>query len=141
MNIIRLLVFGMVLVALNACSNRHMSSVLVERGVKQYERDYFATKESMGVEKRLKDIFQLGYIEEGMNQEMVNLLWGPPDREINDGEIWEYYSEEGKLITRLIWGRTDKPRMKGYEDELVLKTIEGDRYGGSPPPQTSHSAY
>lgn len=141
MNTIRWIVVAFAVFILAACSNRHTSPVLVERGVKQYERDYFATKESMGVEKRLKDIFQMGYIEEGMNQEMVNLLWGPPDHELKDGAVWEYYSPEGNLITRLIWEKTDRVRLKGYEDELVLKKIEGDRYGGSPPPQTSHSAY
>ena len=32
--------------------------------------------------------------------------------------------------------------MKGYENELVLDKIEGDRYGGSEPPKASlESAY
>lgn len=129
--------------ALSACNSRYSSSVLVERGVERYEREYFATKESMGIDKRLKDIFLQGYIEEGMTQEMVNLLWGPPDREFQDGYVWEYLTREGNLITRLKWKKPEIVRLKGYEEELVLDKIEGDRYGGSEPPKAStlESAY
>jgi hypothetical protein len=121
--------------ALSACvSSKHRSSILVERGVKEYERDYFATKESFGIENRLKRIFVQGYIEEGMNQEMVNLLWGPPDRETEDGRMWEYYdAKTGDLITRLKWAPAETKRLG--VTELVLVQVEGDRYGGSPPPE------
>ncbi len=133
----KLIVLGLAVLALSACNSRYSSSVLVERGVEQYEREYFATKESMGIEKRLKDIFLQGYIEEGMTQEMVNLLWGPPDREMQDGYVWEYLTREGNLITRLKWKDPKQARLKGYEHELVLEKIEGDRYGGSQPPKKS----
>ena len=137
MKLNRVLAIGLAILALSACNSRYSSSVLVERGVEQYEREYFATKESMGIDKRLKDIFLQGYIEVGMTQEMVNLLWGPPDREMQDGHIWEYLTRDGQLITRLKWKTPEAVRMKGYENELVLEKIEGDRYGGSEPPKKS----
>ena len=133
----KLIVLGLAALSLSACNSRHSSPVLVERDVEQYEREYFATKESMGIEKRLKDIFLQGYIEEGMTQEMVNLLWGPPDREMQDGYVWEYLTTDGNLITRLKWKEPEIVRLKGYEHELVLEKIEGDRYGGSQPPKKS----
>lgn len=125
-----------------SCASRYSSPVLIERGEgrKEYEREYFAIKESMGIDKRLKDIFKQGYIEEGMTTDMVNLLWGPPDHETADGKVWEYYTREGQLITRLIWKKPDQARLKGYENELILEKIEGDRYGGSPAPTSSKSS-
>lgn len=125
-----------------SCASRYSSPILIERGEgrKEYEREYFAIKESMGIDKRLKDIFKQGYIEEGMTTDMVNLLWGPPDHETADGKVWEYYTREGKLITRLIWKLPDVARLKGYEGEMVLDKIEGDRYGGSPAPTSSRSS-
>lgn len=137
MKLNKFIALGLAVLALSACNSRYSSSVLVERGVEQYEREYFATKESMGIEKRLKDIFLQGYIEEGMTQEMVNLLWGPPDREMQDGYVWEYLTREGNLITRLKWKEPEQARLKGYEHELVLEKIEGDRYGGSQPTKKS----
>ena len=96
-----LLVLGVML--LWGCSNRSSSPILIERGVGQneYEREYFAIKESMGIDKRLKDVFKQGYIEEGMTNDMVNLLWGPPDHESETDTscVWEYYTREGQLIT------------------------------------------
>ena len=126
------------------CANKTSSPILIERGVGQneYEREYFVTKESMGIDKRLKDVFKQGYIEEGMTNDMVNLLWGPPDYvlETDSSSGWEYYTAEGKLITRLIWKHPDQARLKGYENEWILEKIEGDRYGGSPAPTSSRSS-
>ena len=137
-----LLVLGIML--LWGCSNRSSSPILIERGVGQneYEREYFAIKESMGIDKRLKDVFKQGYIEEGMTNDMVNLLWGPPDHEseTDTSSVWEYYTREGKLITRLIWKHPDQARLKGYENEWILNKIEGDRYGGSPAPTSNRSS-
>ena len=137
-----LLVLGVML--LWGCSNRSSSPILIERGVGQneYEREYFAIKESMGIDKRLKDVFKQGYIEEGMTNDMVNLLWGPHDHETEteNSSIWEYYTREGKLITRLIWKHPDQARLKGYEEEWILEKIEGDRYGGSPAPTSKRSS-
>ena len=127
-----------------SCASRYSSPVLIERGEgrKEYERVYFAIKESMGIDKRLKDIFKQGYIEEGMTNDMVNLLWGPPDHEKTDdtSSVWEYYTREGNLITRLFWKHPDEARLKGYEEEWILVKIEGDRYGGSPAPTSSKSS-
>ena len=66
-----------------SCASRYSSPILIERGEgrKEWEREYFVVKESMGIDKRLKDVFKQGYIEEGMTNDMVNLLWGPPDHE------------------------------------------------------------
>ena len=137
-----LLVLGIML--LWGCSNRSSSPILIERGVGQneYEREYFAIKESMGIDKRLKDVFKQGYIEEGMTNDMVNLLWGPPDHESETDTscVWEYYTREGQLITRLIWKHPDQARLKGYENEWILEKIEGDRYGGSPAPTSNRSS-
>ena len=137
-----LLALGSVLML--GCANKGSSPILIERGVGQneYEREYFVTKESMGIEKRLKDVFKQGYIEEGMTNDMVNLLWGPPDHETetDTSSVWEYYTEEGKLITRLFWKHPDQARLKGYENEWILEKIEGDRYGGSPAPTSSRSS-
>ena len=127
-----------------SCASRYSSPVLIERGEgrKEYEREYFASKESMGINKRLKDVFKQGYIEEGMTNDMVNLLWGPPDHEKTDDStsVWEYYTREGNLITRLFWKHPDEARLKGYEEEWILVKIEGDRYGGSPAPTSSKSS-
>ena len=135
----RLVLLSLVALSFYGCTSRYSSPVLIERGEgrKDYEREYFAIKESMGIDRRLKDVFMQGYIEEGMTTDMVNLLWGPPDRESEDGFIWKYYTREGKLITKLTWQLPEQARLKGYESEKVLVKIEGDRYGGSPPPKSS----
>ena len=127
------------------CTNsKYSSPVLIERGVGQneYEREYFISKESMGIDKHLQNTFKQGYIEEGMTTDMVNLLWGPPDHEktTEKQSIWEYYTREGELITRLFWKHPDEARLKGYEEEWILVKIEGDRYGGSPAPTSSKSS-
>ena len=127
-----------------SCASRYSSPILIERGEgrKEWEREYFVVKESMGIDKRLKDVFKQGYIEEGMTNDMVNLLWGPPDHETETetSSVWEYYTREGQLITRLIWKHPDLARLKGFEGEWVLEKIEGDRYGGSPAPTSSRSS-
>ena len=115
------------------CTNsKYSSPVLIERGVGQneYEREYFISKESMGIDKHLQNTFKQGYIEEG----------GPPDHETADGMVWEYFTREGKLITRLFWKYPEQARLKGYEGEKVLDKIEGDRYGGSPAPSSARSS-
>lgn len=136
MKLSRLILLAMGALMFWACSSRYSSPILIERGEgrKDYEREYFVIKESMGIDKRLKDVFKAGYIEEGMTNDMVNLLWGPPDHESEDGLTWEYYTVEGKLITRLLWKYPEEARLKGYEEERILEKIEGDRYGGSPAP-------
>lgn len=138
----KLLLISLGVLTFAGCASRYSSPVLIERGEgrKDYEREYFAIKESMGIDRRLKEVFMQGYIEEGMTNDMVNLLWGPPDRESDDGFVWEYYTREGKLITRLLWKNPETARLKGYENEMVLEKIEGDRYGGSPPPQSKSTS-
>ena len=47
------------------CTNKKYSSpVLIERGVGQneYEREYFISKESMGIDKHLQNTFKQGYV-------------------------------------------------------------------------------
>ena len=132
----KLLLISLGVLTFAGCASRYSSPVLIERGEgrKDYEREYFAIKESMGIDRRLKEVFMQGYIEEGMTNDMVNLLWGPPDRESDDGFVWEYYTREGKLITRLLWKNPETARLKGYENEMVLEKIEGDRYVPTPLP-------
>ena len=144
MKLSHLCVLGLSALLFWGCASRYSSPVLIERGEgrKEFEREYFVTKESMGIDKHLKDVFKQGYIEEGMTNDMVNLLWGPPDHETETetSSVWEYYTREGKLITRLIWKHPDTARLKGYEGEWILEKIEGDRYGGSPAPTSSRSS-
>ena len=144
MKLAHICLLGLSAMLFGSCASRYSSPVLIERGEgrKEYEREYFAIKESMGIDKRLKDVFKQGYIEEGMTNDMVNLLWGPPDHEKTDdtSSVWEYYTREGELITRLFWKHPDEARLKGYEEEWILVKIEGDRYGGSPAPTSSKSS-
>ena len=119
------------------CSGRNVSPILIERGVQQYEREYLVTQEGFGIDNRLKKIFVQGYLEEGMTQEMVNMLWGPPDREFEDGITWEYCTKDGSLISRVKFKKSDLPRLGNYE--MVVSSIEGDRYGGSPSPEANPS--
>jgi hypothetical protein len=132
MNLKKLLLLGAVGVVLSSCAGRHDSPILVERGVEEYDRKFFVEKEGYGIDRRLKDVFLAGYIEEGMTQEMVRMQWGPPDREFDDSKIWEYVTREGNLITRVKFEQGKVARLGIREMEVV--TIEGDRYGGSLPP-------
>lgn len=118
--------------SLLACSGRYSSAILIQRGVQQYEREYLVTQEGYGIDNRLKKIFVQGYLEEGMTQEMVNMLWGPPDRDLDDEKTWEYLNRDGNLISRVKFKESDQARLGNVE--LVVSVIEGDRYGGSPPP-------
>lgn len=134
MNMKRFLILAVGIVSLLGCSSRHTSSILVERGagVQDYEREYLVTQEGYGIDSRLKKIFVQGYVEEGMIQEMVRLLWGVPDREFDNGMTWEYVTKTGELITRVKFKKSDLPRLGVYD--YVVYAIEGDRYGGSQPP-------
>lgn len=132
MNLKKLFMIGLTAVTMMSCAGKHDSPILVERGVEEYDRKYFVEKEGYGVDKRLKDVFLAGYIEEGMTQHMVGMQWGPPDREFDDGKIWEYVTREGHLITRVKFKKSDKARLGVHE--MVVGVIEGDRYGGSPAP-------
>jgi hypothetical protein len=122
--------------ALLSCAGKHTSPILVNRGVPEYERQYLVEKEGYGIDKRLKKIFLQGYIEEGMTQEMVMMLWGPPDREFTEENIWEWViingENAGSLISRVKFKPADQKRL-GIQ-EMVVDVIEGDRYGGSLPP-------
>jgi hypothetical protein len=72
-----------------------------------------------------------------MNKNLVNLLWGPPDKEFNDGLIWEYIDyKTGEVISRLKWEEVDALKHRGVDwtNASKLIEIEGDPYGGSPPP-------
>ena len=63
------------------CTNsKYSSPVLIERGVGQneYEREYFISKESMGIDKHLQNTFKQGYIEEGMTTDMATFCGDLP---------------------------------------------------------------
>ena len=68
MKMTKWILLGLCSLVFFGCANRYSSPILIERGEgrKEYEREYFAIKESMGIDKRLRDVFKQGYIEEGM---------------------------------------------------------------------------
>lgn len=136
MNLRTIIALSIIAITLMACAGKHDSPILSERGVKNYERKYFAEKEGYGIDKRLKDIFLQGYIEEGMTQEMVLMQWGPPDREFDEGKTWEYVNTEGYIITTVKFKRSDVSRLG--RNELIVEALEGDRYGGLGAPASSN---
>jgi hypothetical protein len=120
-----------------SCASKQRSSILIERGIPKDERDYDVVQEGFGIDPRLKKIFLSGHIAEGMNKNLVNLLWGPPDKESSDGLIWEYIDyKTGEVITRLRWEEVDAQKHRGVDwtNASKLVEIEGDPHGGSPPP-------
>jgi len=121
--------------ALISCANRHQSSILVERGIPADERNYDVVQEGFGIDPELKKFFLAGYIKEGMNQNLVHLLWGTADRELNDGLVWEYIDyKTGEVITRLKFDKDPKHKGADWTNASKLVEIEGDPYGGSPAP-------
>lgn len=114
------------LLTLVACS-KHTSPVLVERGVEPYEREYHVKQEGYGLSSQVKKTFMEGYVVEGMTQEMVALLWGPPDREFNEGKTWEYVTEEGDIITTVIF---EGEQIILNQTHKIVTDIQGDRSGG-----------
>jgi hypothetical protein len=131
-----------------SCASKQDSSILVERGIPQEERTYDVTQEGYGIDNRLKKIFMMGYIAEGMNQNLVMLLWGTPDKELDCGQndyldreictVWEYYDHKsGALISRLKWQVDTDYKGVDWTNAVKLVSIEGDRYGGSPPPPST----
>lgn len=106
--------------------------VLNERGIAEVERDFHAKQEGYGVDKKLLRTFSKGYVEEGMTQRMVSLLWGPANREFKDGQAWEYTDQEGNVITTVYFGETRKIL---HETHPIVTRLEGNRYGGALPPQ------
>ncbi|MDR2579649.1 MAG: hypothetical protein LBC85_01480 [Fibromonadaceae bacterium] len=121
-----------------SCASKQQSPILIERsGIKKDERNYHVVQEGFGIDARLKKVFLAGYVAEGMNKNLVNLLWGPPDRESENGLTWEYINyKTGEVITRLRWEEIDPLQHRGVDwtNASKLVGIEGDPYGGSPPP-------
>jgi len=124
--------------ALISCvGSKQQSPILIERGIPADERNYDVVQEGFGIDPELKKYFLAGHVKEGMNKNLVNLLWGPPDKELNDGLIWEYIDyKTGEFITRLKWEEVDPMKYKGadWTNASKLVEIEGDPYGGSPAP-------
>jgi len=117
---------------------KHQSPILIERsGIKEDERPYHVEEEGYGIETQLKKSFLAGHVALGMNKNLVSLLWGTPDRELDNGLTWEYLnSKTGELITRLRWEEMDPTKYSGVDwtNASKLIKIEGHPYGGSPPP-------
>jgi len=119
-------------IALISCANRHQSSILIERGIPEDERNYDVVQEGYGIDPELKKSFLAGCVTEGMNKNLVHLLWGTANRESTDGLTWEYIDfKTNEVIARLKWEKTD---YKGadWTNNTKLLEIEGDRTGGSP---------
>jgi uncharacterized lipoprotein NlpE involved in copper resistance len=120
------------LISLISCANRHQSPILIERGIPEDERSYDVVQEGYGIDPELKKSFLAGCVTEGMNQNLVHLLWGTPDKESSDRLNWEYINvKTGEVIARLKWENTN---YKGadWTNNTKLLEIEGDRSGGSP---------
>jgi len=120
-----------------SCANKQKSPILIERGIPADERNYDVVQEGFGIDPKLKKFFLAGYVAEGMNKNLVNLLWGPPDRESSNGLTWEYIDyKTQEVITRLKWEEVDPMKYKGadWTNASKLVEIEGDPYGGSPAP-------
>ena len=56
-----------------------------------------------------------------MRKEFVFQLYGPPDRNSEIGEGWEWYDRKGKLVTGVLF-RGD-----------LADSVYGDPFGGAPP--------
>jgi hypothetical protein len=130
-------------IALVSCAGKQQSPVLIDRsGIKADERDYHVVQEGYGIDAKLKKNFLAGCVAEGMNKNLVNLLWGPPDKESSDGLTWEYINfKTGETISRLKWEEVDPLKHRGVDwtNASTLIKIEVDRYGGSPPSSCSES--
>jgi hypothetical protein len=133
---------------LASCASKQDSSILVERGIPVEERTYDITQEGYGIDNRIKGVFKDGYVVEGMNSNLVMLLWGTPNKELSCGfndyldreicTVWEYYNvKTGDLITRLKFQVDSSYKGVDWTNAVKVVTIEGDRYGGSPPPPAS----
>jgi hypothetical protein len=117
------------------------SSILIQRGISEAERNYDVEQEGYGIDPKLKKMFLAGHIAEGMNKNLVNLLWGPPNKELNNGLTWEYIDcKTGEVITRLKWVEVNNPGADWTNASKLVK-IEGDPYGGSPPPAEFKDEY
>jgi len=119
-----------------SCAGKQQSSILVERGIKADERPYHVVQEGFGIDPTLKKVFLAGYVSLGMNKDLVNLLWGPPDKESADRLTWEYIDyKTDEIIVRLKWEEVDPMKRKGVDwtNASKLIDIEGDADGGSPP--------
>jgi hypothetical protein len=127
-----------------SCASKQKSPILMQRGIPADERNFHVVQEGYGIDARLKKIFLVGHISEGMNKNMVNLLWGPPDKESPNGLSWEYIDyETGEVIARLKWEEIDPTKHRGadWTNASKLVEIEGDPYGGSPAPVIEDDAY
>ena len=74
MHLNKFIAVGLAIAALTVCSNRASSLILWNAVWNSTNAITSRRRKSMGIDKRLQDIFRQGYIEEGMTQEMVNLL-------------------------------------------------------------------
>jgi len=120
------------LISLISCASKHQSPVLIERGIPEEERTYDVVQEGFGIDPELKRSFLAGCVAEGMNKNLVHLLWGTADKESADGLTWEYLNiKTGELIARLKWEKTGN-KGADWTNDTKLVEIEGDRTGGSP---------
>ena len=100
-----------------ACSTNRP---LIDRGLKVEERRYYVIQSGYGIESDIKASFLGGFVSDGMDQELVFQLYGPPDRSIEDDTVWEYLDNNGGLITGM-----------KFEDKKIIE-IMGDPRGGIP---------
>ena len=118
-------------ISFQSCA-KYNSPILVERGAKPYEREFHLKTQSFGIDRNLHKPYMQGYLAEGMTADMVALAWGPADKESEDGMMWDYLNKKGENISTVIFIDST---VAGNEKVKVVKDIQGDRYGGSLPPQ------
>ena len=95
---------------------------LATRGIPAEERRDYIIQNGFGIPEHIKQAFLDGYLVEGMTKEMVQFLFGAPDRSADKDSHWEYVDRKGVLITGV--------QFKGDK----IEHIEGDPAGGAKKP-------
>jgi hypothetical protein len=113
-----LLVLGMLWVLVAGCASSY-NRPLVARGLPADERKDYIIQNGYGIPENIKQSFLDGFVEVGMNKELVFQLYGAPDRSTGGDTNWEYVNSKGILITGITF-KNDK-----------VEKLYGDPRGGS----------
>jgi hypothetical protein len=93
---------------------------LISRGLPRDDRYAFATQNGYDVDPEVRNAFISGCLAKGMRRDFVFQLYGPPDRNSEIGEGWEWHDRNGNLITGTL-----------FEGDKV-DSIYGDPRGRAP---------
>ncbi len=108
-------------IALLGCAGGYIPP-LTSRGIPAEERRDYIIQNGFGIPEHIKQAFLEGYLVEGMTKEMVQFLFGAPDRSADKDSHWEYVDRKGMLITGV--------QFKGDK----IEHIDGDPAGGAKKP-------